>query len=339
MSRRLLFLVVAALLPPTLVLAVPRPPDPRLHPRNVSPMPSFVKRVEPAIVALQVKAAPDAPSSARLGGRRFGTGTIVDERGYAVTVSYVVLDAMSIEAQTGDGRTVPAHLVALDLESGLGVVKLEAAGPWPVARLGQSRDAMAGALTGTVGVDEDNDLVWVASSLRDVRRFSASWEYMLERGLVVAPGSPSWSGNAVVNERGEVIGIASLRLGDPPYVNMAIPMEKFVPVKDELIAVGRVVSRGTRPWIGLYTSGREGGGVVVDGFASNSPARTTGLREGDHIVRVNGVTVRSQEEFYEQLWQGQAGDVIRLGVHREGGVREISVPSIDRYRLYRPLVK
>jgi S1-C subfamily serine protease len=337
MSGRLVPLVLASLLAPAFVLAVPRPPEPRLHPRNVSPLPSFVQRVEPAIVALQVKAAPEAPSSARLGAQRFGTGTIFDDRGYAITVSYVVVDARSIEAQTRDGRKVPAQLVGLDLESGVGVVKLQAAGPWPVARLGQSRDTVAGALTGTVGVDEDNDLVWVASSVRDIRRFSASWEYMLERGLVVAPGSPSWSGNAVVNESGELIGIASLRLGEPPYVNMVIPIETFVPVKDELIAAGRAVSRRARPWIGLYTSGREGGGVVVDGFAPTGPARTTGLREGDHIVRVNGVTVRSQEEFYEQLWRGEAGDIIRLGVHRDGAIRDIAVPSMDRYRLYRPL--
>ena len=339
MSRRFLLALVVVLLSPAPALAVSRPPEPRLNPRDVSPLPSYVRRVEPAIVGLAVKAAPDAPSSARLGTRRFGTGVVFDARGYAVTVSYVVLDAVSIEAKTRDGRSVPARLVGLDLESGLGVVKLEEAGPWPVAPLGRSGDAVAGAVTGTVGVDEDNDLVWVTGSLRGVRRFSAAWEYMLDRGLVVAPSSPSWSGNAVVNERGELIGIASLRLGEPPYVNMAIPVEKFAPVKDELITSGRVVSRRSRPWIGLYTSGAEGGGVVVEGFASVGPARTTGLRQGDHIIRVNGVAVRSQEEFYEQLWQGQAGDVIQLAVHRDGAVRVIPVPSMDRYRLYRPLSK
>ena len=52
---------------------------------------------------------------------------------------------------------------------------------------------------------------------------------------------------------------------------------------------------------------------------------------------MNGVAVRSQEEFYEQLWLARAGDVIQLGVRREDGVRVIPVPSIDRYRLYRPL--
>src|SRR5262245_7130662 len=213
MRRRLGLGVVMAVLAPGLVLAVPRAPERRLDPRDVSPVPSFVRRVEPAILSLHVKAAPDAPSSARLGARRFGTGTIFDGRGYAVTVSYVVVDAVSIEARTRDGRKVAARLVGLDLEAGLGVVKLEGEGPWPVAILGQSRDAAAGAITGTVGVDEDNDLVSVVGSVRAVRRFAAAWEYMLERGLVISPASPSWSGNAVVNERGELIGVVSLRLG------------------------------------------------------------------------------------------------------------------------------
>jgi S1-C subfamily serine protease len=128
-----------------------------------------------------------------------------------------------------------------------------------------------------------------------------------------------------------VLGIASLRLGEAPHVNVAIPIEKFVAVKDELIAAGRVVSRPPRPWLGLYTIPREDG-VVIDGFAASSPARDTGLRRGDRILSVNGVTIASQEEFYLQLWRGRAGDVIRLGVQREAAVHVISVTSVDRYR-------
>ena len=144
-------------------------------------------------------------------------------------------------------------MVGLDLDTGLGVVKLEGDGPWPAATLGDSGAVAAGARTGTVGVDEDNDLVQVTGTVHAVRRFSAYWEYMLDRAIIVAPASPQWGGSAVVNERGEVIGIASLRLGEPPHVNLAIPIEKFVPVKDELIASGRIVSRPPRPWLGLYT--------------------------------------------------------------------------------------
>src|SRR5262249_29979482 len=299
---------------------------PRLHPNAVAPEPSYVRRVEPAIVGIRVAADADAASSARLGSRRFASGVIFDARGYAVTVSYALMDALSIEAQLRGGRTVAARLAALDLETGLGVIKLAGDGPWPVARLGESRDVVAGTLTGTVGVDEDNDLVHVTGGVQAVKRFSSFWEYMLDRAFIVSPASSSWGGSALVNAAGEVVGIASLRLGEPPHVNLAIPIETFVPVKDELIAVGRVMSRGPRPWLGLYTAATQRG-VVVDDFAPAGPARTAGFRKGDRIVSVNGVGVGSQEEFYEQLWRGRAGDVVRLDVQRDGSVQVITVRS------------
>jgi S1-C subfamily serine protease len=326
-----LFLTLAL---PGLAFAVGRPPEPRLDPRQVAETPTYVGRVEPALVGLRVFAREDAPSSARLGARRFATGVVFDERGYAVTVSYALLDAVRIEAQTRGGDTVNARLVAVDLETGLGVVKLAGSAPWRAAALGDSRDAQVGKVGGTVGVDEDNELAWVTSDVRELRRFSGYWEYMLDRALIVGPSTDSWGGSAVVDARGTVLGIASLRIGDAPHVNVAIPIEKFVAVKDELLAAGRVVSRPPRPWLGLYTIPREGG-VVIDGFAASGPARDTTLRRGDRILSVNGVTVASQEEFYEQLWRGRAGDVIRLAVLREQKVHVIPVHSVDRYRLLR----
>ena len=334
MKRRLLVIFILTIALPGFAFAVGRPRAPRLDPRSVGETPSYVRRVEPALVALRVRAREDAPSSARLGARRFATGVVFDARGYAVTVSYALLDAVRIEAQTRGGRRVSARLTAIDLETGLGVVKLEGEGPWPAATLGPSSDVRVGSVGGTVGVDGDNDLAWVTSHVQAVRRFSGYWEYMLDRALIVGPSTDSWGGSAVVDARGTVLGIASLRLGDPPHVNVAIPIEKFVAVKDELVAAGRVVSRPPRPWLGLYTLPREGG-VVIDGFAPTGPARESGLRRGDRILSVNGVTVASQEEFYEQLWRGRAGDVIRLAVQREAAVHVIRVTSVDRYRLLR----
>jgi len=336
MTRRVIAsLLLTALLPAAAVLAAPSGREYRLHPKDVAPDPSYVRRVEPAIVAVRVRSDPAAASSARLGSRRFATGVIFDARGYLVTVSYALTDAVSIEAQMRDGRTIEARLVALDLETGLGVAKLAGDGPWPVARLGDSRDVAGGMLTCTVGVDEDNDLVQITGSVHAVRRFSSFWEYMLDRAFIVSPASPAWGGSAVVNAAGEVIGIASLRLGEPPHVNLAIPIEKFTPVKDELIAAGRVLSRRPRPWLGLYTAAIKGG-VVVDDFAPAGPARSAGFRKGDRIVSVNGVAVVSQEEFYEQLWRGKAGDVVELTVQRDQRVQVISVRSMDRYLLLRP---
>jgi len=334
MRRRLLVALILTIVLPGFALAVGRPREPRLDARDVSEAPSYVRRIEPALVGLRVSAREDAPSSARLGAQRFATGVIFDTRGYAVTVSYAVLDAVDVEARMRGGSTISARVVAVDLETGLGVVKLEGEGSWPAATLADTRDVQVGSLGGTVGVDEDGDLAWVTSHVQAVRRFSGYWEYMLDRALMVGPSTDSWGGSAVVDARGAVLGIASLRLGEPPHVNMAIPIEKFVAVKDELLAAGRVVSRPPRPWLGLYTIPRDGA-VVIDGFAASGPARETPLRRGDRILSVNGVTIASQEEFYEQLWRGRAGDVIRLAVQRETSVHIIRVPSVDRYRLLR----
>jgi S1-C subfamily serine protease len=308
-------------------------PERRLNPGEVSALPSFVRRVEPAVLGLRVRNAESAASSARLGSRRFGSAVLFDPRGYAVTVSYLLLDAVEIEAKTRAGRTVGARVVGFDLDTGLGVVKLDGDGPWPAATLGDSRAVVAGARTGTVGVDEDNDLVQVTGAVNAVRRFSAYWEYMLDRAIIVAPASPQWGGSAVVNERGELIGIASLRLGEPPHVNLAIPIEKFVPVKDELIDAGRVASRPPRPWLGLYTISMPAG-LFVSELSPVGPAWRAGFRQGDRILKVNGVAVASQEEFYEQLWSRRAGDLIELSVQRDNQVRTISVPSIDRHHLF-----
>ena len=336
MIRRCLSVVVAAaVLVPALALAIPRPPAPRLHPNAVSPVPTYVRRVQAAVVSLSVTASPEAPSSARLGAQRAGSGVIFDERGYVVTVSYIVLDATRIEARTRQGATIGARLVGVDLDTGLAVVRLDGAGPWPTAALGDSRDMVQGAVTGTVGADEDNELVHTTATVKGVRRFSAFWEYMLARAFIVSPAISSWGGSAMVDERGQLVGIVSLRLGEEPaYVNMAIPLETFLPIKDELIAVGRVASRRPRPWIGLHTRA-DRDGVFVDGFNEAGPARSAGFRKGDRIVGVNGVGVTTQEEFYEQMWRRRAGDTIEVAVHRDDVVRVIAVRSIDRTTLYR----
>jgi S1-C subfamily serine protease len=331
---RVAIVLLALTLLPAAALAAPATVEPRFDPRGTSALPSYVQRVEPALVGLHVKAAPDRPSSVRLGAQRFGTAVLFDTRGYAVTVSYIVLDALSIEAHLRDGRTVPATLTGLDLDTGLAVVRLEGAGPWPAAELTPSKNLNVGAVTGTAGVDEDGDLVHATTRLSAVRRFSAFWEYMLDRALMLTPSMPSWGGSAAIDDRGRVVGIVSLRLGEPPHVSLAIPSETLLAVKDELISAGRVVSRRPRPWLGLYTAATEGR-VLVDGFNESGPARTAGFRRGDEIVGVNGISVATQEEFYEALWRRQAGETIEVSVRRADRVQVIHVRSIDRHRLFR----
>src|SRR6266436_2562836 len=174
--------------PPPITSAVPRDVDRRLEPSRVSPLPSQVRRVEPAVVGIRVEVEPDRPSAATLGAERAGSGVIFDaEQGYVLTVSYLLLDAERIQVSLRDGRKVPARLTGLDLEAGLGVARLEGAGPWPAATLGDSRAVAAGDVTGTVGVSDEGDLVATASRVQSVRSFAAAWEYMLDRAFIVIP--------------------------------------------------------------------------------------------------------------------------------------------------------
>jgi S1-C subfamily serine protease len=323
---RALVAVLAVLLAPALALAVPAPSAFRPEPRTVSALPSFVQRVAPALVALRVRAADP------VGSRRFATAILFDARGYAVTVSYAVRGAGDITARLADGRTVSARVAGVDLDAGLAVVRLEGAGPWPAATFGDSAQVAAGMPSATVALDEDDQLVHAVGVVRGVRRFSAAWEYMLDRAFLVEPAVPSWAGAAIVDDAGRVVAVGSLRLGEPPRLTLAIPVETFVPVKDELIATGRVASRRPRPWLGLRTTAQPGG-VFVEGFSDDGPARAAGFRVGDRIVAVDGAPVASQEEFYERLWRRRAGDAIAVTVERADARRTITVVSLDRQRL------
>lgn len=316
-------------------LGAPRDTDRRLHPRHVSPLPSQVRRVAPAVVGLHVEVPRDRPSAATLGAERWGSGVIFDaDRGYLLTASYVLLDAARIEVSLRDGRKVPARLTGLDLEVGVGVARLEGRGPWPAASLGDSTGVAAGAVTGTVGVSDDGELVATPSRVEAVRPFAASWEYMLDRAFIVTPANAAFGGAPLVDAAGAVIGVTTLRLGAPPHVNLAVPIEKFLAGKDELLARGRVLSRAPRPWLGLYTEPGEGG-VRVSGLSPFGPSGAAGLRPGDVIVELNGRAVTSREEFYRELWRAPMDQDVHMTVRRTGGTEAIAVRPVDRYRFYR----
>ncbi len=339
MGRSVLTWIAAALLGvafSAVAPAAPRDVDRRLEPSQVSPLPSQVRRVEPAVVGIRVEVEPDRPSAATLGAERAGSGVIFDaEQGYVLTVSYLLLDAERIQVSLRDGRKVAARLTGLDLEAGLGVARLEGAGPWPAATLGDSRAVAAGDVTGTVGVSDEGDLVATASRVQSVRSFAAAWEYMLDRAFIVIPHNAAFGGAPLVDTAGRVIGVTSLRLGGAPHVNLAIPIEQFLAVKDELIARGRVTSRAPRPWLGLYTEPGAGGGVLISGLSPLSPGRAAGLRPGDVIVQVNGRQIASREDFYRTLWQTEVDRDVHVTVERPGGRHAITVRPVDRYRFYR----
>ncbi len=318
-------------------LAVPVTPAVVQQSQSVQPgpmTPSYVERVTPAVVGIDTKVPPDRPSALTLGPVRSGSGVIFDAAGYVVTVGYILTDAAVIQVRMRDGRVVPARFVGQDYESGIGVIKLEGAGPWPHAPLGNSSAVGKGDPGAVVGVTGENELSATPVSVQDIRRFTGYWEYLLERAFIVAPMNPAFGGSPLVNTQGEVIGVTSLRLGDPPNVNLAIPIEYFLAAKDELFKEGRVKSRPPRPWLGLYTVEAPQGLVIV-GAAPSGPAIEAGFERGDVVVRLNGEKVDGQEDFYRKLWKTRIGDAVNIVVLRDAKFQVVSLRTIDRQSIIR----
>ena len=320
---------------PVRVLAAPGGSERRPEPAPLPSVPSQLQRVAPAVVGIRVQVPAYRPSTQTLGRERWGSGIILDGDGHVLTVSYVLMDAETIDVTLRDGRRVPGRLVGLDLETGLGVLKLAWPGPWPAAPLGDSRAVAAGEATATIGMDDDGDVIATQGRVEAVRPFTAAWEYMLDRAFLVAPGNPAFGGGALVDARGAVIGITSLRLGERPFTNLAIPMEKFLAARDELIARGRVESRTPRPWLGLYTQPLEQGGLVVVGVSPVGPAGRAGFRRGDVIVRIGDDKVANHEEFYTRLWSRPIGEDLVVLVRREDRFEAITVRPADRYKVFK----
>jgi len=321
--------LVAALAVPTAPAVVPQGQAPNLGPAT----PAYVQRVAPAVVGIDTKIPLDRPSVRTLGPVRSGTGVIFDPAGYVVTVGYILTDATVIQVRLRDGRVISGRFVGQDFESGIGVVKLEGAGPWPHAPLGDSSKVAVGDPAAIVGVDGENELSASQGAVQEIRRFAGYWEYLLERAFIVTPPNPSFGGSPLVNTRGEIIGVTSLRLGDPPQVNLAIPIEYFIAAKDELLKEGRLASRPPRPWLGLYTV-ETPQGLVVAGASPSGPAMDAGFERGDVIVRLNAEKVEGQEDFYRKLWKTKVGQDISILVLRESKFQVISVRTVDRHSLF-----
>jgi S1-C subfamily serine protease len=324
--------LVAALLVPGFPVVAPKESAPPISLPSSSSVPAYIQGVSPSVVGIRTQIPLDRPSVRTLGPLRSGSGIIFDPAGYAVTVGYILTDAALIQVSLRDGRVVPARFVGQDFESGIGVIKLEGDGPWPAVPLGNSTTIAVGDPVGTIGVDDENNLRIVQGSVIEIRSFAGYWEYLLDRAFIVAPYNPSFGGSPLVNTQGQVVGVTSLRLGEPPHVNLAIPIEYFVAIKDELLKEGRVKSRRARPWIGLYTVPGEQG-VVVAGASPIGPAIEAGFERGDVIVRLNGEKVNDQEDFYRKLWRTEIGKEVTIVVLRESRFHVITLRPIDRHQL------
>ena len=190
-----------------------------------------------------------------LGREREGSGIVIDESGLVLTIGYLMVEAHAAEVVTNAGRTVPATVVGYDHETGFGLLRtLEPLKIKPLA-FGKSADVKEQdpALVASFGGAAMVLPVHVASR----REFTGSWEYLVEGAIFTTPPHPAWSGAALINREGKLVGVGSLIVGDASGGesndtpgNMFVPIDLLLPILGDLLANGRVAGPG-RPWLGV----------------------------------------------------------------------------------------
>jgi S1-C subfamily serine protease len=285
-----------------------------------------------SVVALRAEVPDDAFTAPFLGTDRMGNGVVIRDDGLVLTIGYLITEAATVWLTANDGSVVAGHPLAYDFATGLGLVL-------PLGRLG-----LPAVQRGSVAALAPDDDVYVlghggrAHALKATvfakREFSGFWEYLLDTALFTTPPHPEWSGAALLDEDGRLVGIGSLLLqenaGDETVEgNMFVPVDLLEPILDDLVRTGRSAVP-PRPWLGIYTADREGR-LVVNGLAAGGPAERAGVHAGDLVVAVGAERVASLGDFFRQMWRlGPAGTEIPLTLARAGAPVYVRVPSGDR---------
>jgi S1-C subfamily serine protease len=296
--------------------------------------------LEPAlssVVALESRVATDAFTASSLGTDRLGNGVVIGANGLVLTMGYLVMEAEQVTLTLNDGSPAAAHVLGADSVTGFGLVQALQPLQLPPLTLGDSRRLAAGDPVVIAGAGGRTHAL--AGKVLTRMTFAGYWEYLLEDAIITEPAHPHWSGAALINTRGELVGVGSLALegrargGRSRPINMFVPSELLPPILDDL-ARGRR-PHPARPWLGVLAQELEGE-VVLVGINPGGPASRAELRAGDLIIAVDGARLSGLADFYTRLWaQGPAGAVIPLTVQREGDVFDLEVRSMDRESLLR----
>ena len=290
-----------------------------------------LERALTAMVGVHSIIPADAFTASTLGTERAGNGVFIGD-GLILTVGYLITEAETIWLHLHDGRVAPGHALAIDQETGFGLVqalaKLDIA-PLPIGASAKAEVGERVVLAGAGGRTRS-----VAGRIAARQEFAGYWEYVLDEAIFTFPAHPNWGGTGLISSAGELVGIGSLQLereraGKNENLNMVIPIDLLAPIKDELMKFGRT-NKPVRPWLGLYSTEVEDK-IVVVGIAGKGPAARAEIKTGDVILQVKGEKVTTLSQFYKSVWAlGTAGVEIPLTLYRDGDTFEVRVNSSDR---------
>lgn len=262
-----------------------------------------------------------------LAGEGLGSGVVISQDGYLVTNWHVIRDADEIYVQLSDGRAVRPIFVGADPETELALLRIDLP-DLPSIALGRSDTLQIGdvvlAIGNSFGLSQTVTQGIVSATDRGLG--VATFESFIQTDAAINIGN---SGGALVNTRGELVGINTAVLGAalqeqvvPAGVGFAIPVNLVRGVMAELIEHGRVI----RGWLGVdawylptlqaETLGLSGPGIEI--LSAGGPAAAAGLRRGDVVTHVDGERMLSPQQMMNQIAGAMPGQTIRIRAVRRG---------------------
>jgi serine peptidase DegS len=257
-----------------------------------------------------------------------GSGVVIDREGYIVTNWHVIRDADQIRVQLADGRVAEPQIVGTDPETELALLKVELP-DLPELRLGRSDTLEVGdvvlAIGNSLGLSQTVTMGIVSATGRGLD--VASFEDFIQTDAAINVGN---SGGALINTRGELVGINTAvisRAGNqamPEGLGFAIPINLVRGVMQQLIAHGYVI----RGYLGVDPEPRDlsaaqtaplgidGPAVLITG--TTGPAEAAGLRRGDVLTHINGERMFNRRQAMALVASAQPGERITIRVVRDG---------------------
>ncbi len=331
--------------------------------RTVAPMPSLapmIKRVSPAVVSIGIQGSVreqgrnplfddpffrrffNVPPDAGARERPFqsaGSGVIVDaKQGHIITNAHVVENAREITVTLSDQRQFPAKVIGSDPRTDIAVIQIKAPNLAQIV-LGDSDQLEPGDYVAAIGNPfglQQSVSYGIVSALGRSGMNPDGFESLIQTDASINPGN---SGGALVNLRGELVGINNMILsgsGGNIGIGFAIPVNMARSITDQLIKFGSV-KRGqlgvtiapVTPDIAEALALKNSGGALITQVAKDSAAARAGLKAGDIVTALNGRNVKSAAEFRNAIGLLRVGERVEIALLRDGQARKVTAEVAD----------
>jgi len=267
--------------------------------------------------------------------RGLGSGVVMTGDGYILTNHHVVDGADDIRVDLTDGRTLSAKLVGSDKASDLALIKVTAADLHPLP-LGNSDAVQVGdvvlAVGNPLGIGQTVTMGIISAKGRSTPGGGETYEDFLQTDAPINHGN---SGGALVNTKGELVGINSQIMsstGENIGIGFAIPTNMARHVTDQLRKDGKVHRSQLGVMIQPVTSDiaaslglKEVGGVIISSVTPGSAADRAGLKQGDVIQSFNGETVKDFNSLRNRVADSAPGSNATVAIVRDGSRRDVTV--------------